>query len=348
VSARTRLIVDQLSLSEAGSDRGLGRYASALVDGARALPAVEIVDTRKYSSSGKMRHVELRSVDPDRTAWLHATTPLHLPVVKDRPWICSIQDVIPLDVRAYQKLGLKTRALFLNARRAELVVANSRYTADRVRAQLGVRAARMEILPLPVSDVFFDAATKAPDVEPTTVVVMVDHRTFDPRKRFHWVSQFAGAAERVGLQVVVVGRADPTLLADGVRYVESPSDSALAELYASALATFYPSSYEGQGLPPLEAMAAGCPVIAFSNSSISEMVSVGDFLLPDPVPWENQHFDAAMPDATVAEIESKLREWASRAPVRQEARRLARQRAEAFRRESFVESLGAIYEGAFG
>ena len=58
-------------------------------------------------------------------------------------------------------------------------------------------------------------------------------------------------------------------------------DEDLPLLYAGALAFVFPSVYEGFGLPPLEAMAAGVPVIASNRTSIPEVV--GDAaLLVDP------------------------------------------------------------------
>ncbi len=59
------------------------------------------------------------------------------------------------------------------------------------------------------------------------------------------------------------------------------SDEVLAGLYSSATVFIYPSLYEGFGIPPLEAMAMGCPVIASNTSSVPE--AVGDAgLLFDP------------------------------------------------------------------
>lgn len=52
----------------------------------------------------------------------------------------------------------------------------------------------------------------------------------------------------------------------------SGDDRALADAYTRALAFVYPSLYEGFGIPPLEAMARGCPVICSNISSIPEVV----------------------------------------------------------------------------
>ena len=50
-------------------------------------------------------------------------------------------------------------------------------------------------------------------------------------------------------------------------------DERLNELYNNAAALVYPSSYEGFGIPVLEAQQAGCPVIALNTSSIPEVIS---------------------------------------------------------------------------
>ncbi|HVO25463.1 MAG TPA: glycosyltransferase family 1 protein [Candidatus Margulisiibacteriota bacterium] len=98
------------------------------------------------------------------------------------------------------------------------------------------------------------------------------------------------SGERVGL--VIVGRdgwrwRDPRLQADAatlrpwVRIYRDVPDADLAEFYRRALAFAYPSLYEGFGLPVLEAMACGTPVVASRTSSLPEVF--GDAaLLADP------------------------------------------------------------------
>ena len=58
------------------------------------------------------------------------------------------------------------------------------------------------------------------------------------------------------------------------------ADDALPALYGGADALCYPSRYEGFGLPPLEAMACGCPVLCSRSSSLPEVVGDAGILLP--------------------------------------------------------------------
>lgn len=68
-----------------------------------------------------------------------------------------------------------------------------------------------------------------------------------------------------------------------IRQVQG-DDFVLRELYANASAFVYPSLYEGFGLPPLEAMASGCPVISSNTSSMPEVIgSAGEYFEPNNI-----------------------------------------------------------------
>ena len=62
----------------------------------------------------------------------------------------------------------------------------------------------------------------------------------------------------------------------------SGNDEMLASMYKNAAAFVYPSLYEGFGIPPLEAMSLGCPVICGNTSSIPEVVGdAGEYFDPN-------------------------------------------------------------------
>ncbi len=105
----------------------------------------------------------------------------------------------------------------------------------------------------------------------------------DPRKN---IDRLINAYEKVrageNLKLVLVGRPwGRTETVRGVRYLGHITDKELAILYSAAEALVYPSLYEGFGLPILQAMACGCPVVASNLSSMPE-ISAGAAILVDP------------------------------------------------------------------
>lgn len=68
-----------------------------------------------------------------------------------------------------------------------------------------------------------------------------------------------------------------------IHFLSNISDEDLASLYCGATAAFTPSSFEGFGLPLVEAMACGCPVVAADNSSLTEIAADAAILLSEPI-----------------------------------------------------------------
>lgn len=80
-------------------------------------------------------------------------------------------------------------------------------------------------------------------------------------------------------------------LADTVKFIGPVAEADKPALYRGATAFAYPSRYEGFGLPPLEAMACGVPVVAGTGGSLPEVIGSAGYLIP---PDDTRSFGAAL------------------------------------------------------
>lgn len=99
-----------------------------------------------------------------------------------------------------------------------------------------------------------------------------------------------------------------------VRLLGRVPDSDLPALYAGALALAYPSRYEGFGLPPLEAMATGTPVICSNAGSLPEVVGPAAIRLPpeDEAAWARSLLTVAESATLRAHLSERGRRWVRR------------------------------------
>jgi glycosyltransferase involved in cell wall biosynthesis len=195
--------------------------------------------------------------------------------------------------------------------RADRVIAISGHTAERAQAYFGLPSERIDVVHHGVAhDKFRPAgAPIRPKPDPAAVDAAGGERYFlcvgnsKPYKNLATaVRAFAICANALpGVKLFVAGRGDGeaevTRLArqlgvlGRVRFCGNASVPALVDLLHGAIALIFPSLVEGFGLPVLEAMAAGCPVVASDCAPVAEVAGSGALLCD---PHRPQAFAAAM------------------------------------------------------
>ncbi len=223
---------------------------------------------------------------------------LRLPPAPD-PEVLTVHDVVPL--RFPDEGRLPTDAAS-SARRAAVVVCPSQFAADEVASKLGVRSP--VAIHNGVDQRFFGAAPLTEE--------SLESRGIRPP----FIVHAGGCTERKNLAglaaawplvrsarpdatLVLVGPADDRrdrLFAPlpGTQRVGRVDDATLRGLMASAAAVVVPSTYEGFGLPALEAMAVGIPVVAAARSALLEVCGDAAYLVEPDAPGLAEGLVAAL------------------------------------------------------
>jgi glycosyltransferase involved in cell wall biosynthesis len=184
--------------------------------------------------------------------------------------------------------------------RAGAIITCSNTVRDEAIAHLGLLPERITAIPLGASAEFRprSLADLAPVLAHYGLVAGgygLSVATLDPRKRF---IELLAAWRRLGMEIrrrwplVVAGgdgwlsddirsQLDRAVAAGWVRRVGFVPDAHLPALYAGSALFVYPSTYEGFGLPPIEAMASGVPVVVANASCLPE-ITRGAAMMVDP------------------------------------------------------------------
>ena len=212
----------------------------------------------------------------------------------------TIHDLVPLHHPEWTTA--RTRAMhgrkYDNAAAScDVIFVNSEYTGRDVTATLGVPEERIAVAHPAPKDVYRPDGSAADLGAPYVLTVA----TLEPRKNL----QVLVEAQRLlggGLELAVVGAEgwgeQPLVEGPGIRRLGFVSDEELARLYRGAAAVAYPSRFEGFGIPVIEAMACGVPVVASAHPSLDE--ACGDAAV---------RADPESPDGFASGIE---RAWADR------------------------------------
>ncbi len=197
----------------------------------------------------------------------------YLPYLAPQPFVLTVHDLIHLRFPQFykSKVGPYYRTVVRRAcARAARVITDDPATIEELQRFLGVDPAKVRAIPLGVSPVFSDGVVPLQTPRPYVMYVGNHRRHKDLPTLF---AAWAMLPDRLAVDLYLTGPDDfggqlQRLSSDARRIVAlgDVSQHELAQRYAGARALVHPSMREGFGLPLLEAMAAGCPVIASAAS----------------------------------------------------------------------------------
>ncbi len=217
---------------------------------------------------------------------------LHVPsyrrLVADAPCatVATIHDLAPFHVAGkYDAARMFYGRVVVKhlARRQDRVVAISRNTSADIERFFGIPASSQSLVHNGIDHArFCPGESKAPERPYFLYVSRLEHpaknhvrliEAFDQFRRrtnLDWDLVLAGGDWHGAEHIHEAARRSES--AGHIRFLGFVPDSDLPDLYRSAGAMVYPSLFEGFGLPPVEAMACGCPVISSAAGALDEVI----------------------------------------------------------------------------
>lgn len=235
----------------------------------------------------------------------HFNVPLYCPV----DFIVTIHDLIltkfpttrasTLSPIIYWFKNLAYRAVIFSAvRRAKKIIAVSQYTKEDIINKFGVDKEKVVVTLLGLTETFFQPQKNNQEVLKKYNIrrpfVLYVGNAYPHKNLELLIRVFSKLSERQkDIQLVMVGKTDyfykrlkeyaKNYNSDGrkIIFTDFVADEDLSFLYRQALIYVFPSLYEGFGLPPLEAMSQGCPVLSSNESCLPEILGeAADYFNP--------------------------------------------------------------------
>lgn len=290
---------------------GIGRYSTGLARELARIPDLEIVQVVEEGAVAPVPEAETLtarkhafyptggyelgrltdSAHPDLVHCFHVPTPI--PV--HHPLVVTVHDLTPLRVPEVMP-SLVTRVAYRwwcgrAAAAAGLLIADSHATADDIASYFPRAAAHTRVVELAADDFMGGPAGGLTPALAEGGPYLLSMGNTKPHKDLPTLLRaFAQVnVRRPELRLLLVGRDVPgfaasvlgdTPTARRVAFTGHVDDPTLRALYAGAEVFVFPSRYEGFGLPPLEAMASGTPVVCSDAASLPEVVDEAALLFP--------------------------------------------------------------------
>ncbi len=309
---------------------GTARYLKALLRELRGRGDVD-VSTRAFGRADRLSTLARDAVwYPFVLGREHDADLLHCPTYRGpsrpaRPLVVTVHDLAVF--RHPETFNRWTRSYsprvvprVLDA--ARRIIAVSDFTRRELVELLRVSEEKIRVVPNGVDEEF---THEGPAAEGDYVLAV---GTLEPRKN---LPRLVEAARRNDVELRVVGArgwGGVEVGGNGVRWLGEVSDAELARLYRGALCLAYPSLYEGFGIPVLEAMACGAPVVTTRGTAMEEVADGAAVLV-----------DARDPADLAAGIERAAAQRALLVPRGLE-------RARAFRWDAVADATLAVYREA--
>ena len=242
-------------------------------DAADGLPSL-VVDG--YGARGRAAAMARAALDPRLAALVRDADVVHYPLTVPVPRTRAARVVTLHDVQHLDLPQLTSRAERLYrsvaydraARRADRVLVISEFVKERAVARLGLDPDRVVVTPLAV-----DHAQLVPGAREREPFVLYPAKPWPHKNHERLFEAFALVRrERPELRLVLTGSGRFPPLPEGAETRGYVSRAEVIDLMQRASALVFPSLYEGFGLPPLEAMACGCPVACSNVASLPEVV----------------------------------------------------------------------------
>ncbi len=333
-----RVLVDGRPL--VGHRTGIGVHAAEITRRLHVEPAPLIASHREIHDLSGLEHCDFR-VDrmPLGVLWQQLVLPRieadvlwgphgTLPVAGKTPAVITIHDFTSITMPGRHRLKtLFSYNVFIgrSLERARRVAAVSRAIADETMRGFGIPRSKIEIVPNGVDEFF------SPGGEESDYLLFVG--TLEPRKGLDDLFAVWSSLSPRPRLVVCGGSGWKTSIAqrEGIEITGYVDRTRLRDLYRGAIAFVYPSHYEGFGIPPLEALACGAPVVATRTGAIPEFAG-GAALLVNPGDRE------ALREALLRLLRD--------AALRRELRARGPERASLYRWEASAQTMRGLLEDA--